>query len=382
LAGAPEGTDAHGDCSGQIAGCATAGACDGNGFCADYVVLEPGSPLVAADGSSLGTNTREMAARPGRVVATVLVKDDIHPYEGTRVYVFDQKGTEWSEVGLFDVTVPGNDPTGQTVVAAAAEVVVIGFVGGIYSGKVLIKERQGDQWISQSLTESGDKTFGSSVSTDGQTVAIGSPYNGGGVVRVYAKSGGQWNLQKELYAPDAGPDAHFGESVSLDGTNLLVGAPQAGPGPAYMFQYTGGSWSLKDKLPAPSGAGHAFGAPAVLSGNVAFLRSFLGKDAGHRIHVFTFTGGSWVHTTDLQPFGVVNTDNGYHLYFGDRMAFASDTLFVGGFHQAFAFAHVGTDWVPRAKIAWPYGFAGVAVALAGDVTFVDGTWLDTLCPAP
>jgi hypothetical protein len=94
-----------------------------------------------------------------------------------------------------------------------------------------------------------------SMSRDGSTLVIGSPYSDAvgtnrGRAYVYTQTAGVWNLVKELYASDAADSDFFGSgtSISSDGSVIVVGAErnhangQADQGAAYIYHKSGGTW--------------------------------------------------------------------------------------------------------------------------------------------
>ena len=95
-----------------------------------------------------------------------------------------------------------------------------------------------------------------SISADGTRVAIGAPENddngtSSGHVRIYAYSGGTWNLLGTSITGTAAID-RSGTSVSLsaDGSTVAIGAPgnddsDTESGQVRIFQYTGGAWVQK-----------------------------------------------------------------------------------------------------------------------------------------
>jgi hypothetical protein len=94
-----------------------------------------------------------------------------------------------------------------------------------------------------------------SMSRDGSTLVIGSPYSDAvdinrGRAYVYTQTAGVWNLVKELYASDAVNNDFFGSgtSISSDGSVIVVGAErnhangQVDQGAAYIYHKSGGTW--------------------------------------------------------------------------------------------------------------------------------------------
>ena len=124
-------------------------------------------------------------------------------------------------------------------------------------GNVLVYARSADGWnLQQKLTEAVGKAgdvFGLavSISADGNTLAVGAPgadANGvadQGAVSVFTRSGGAWKQQQTLSAVDGAAKSNFGSSVSLssDGNTLAVGGPNAGKGSVLVFTRANGTWS-------------------------------------------------------------------------------------------------------------------------------------------
>ena len=94
--------------------------------------------------------------------------------------------------------------------------------------------RSGSTWTAQQTLTASDGAaldgLGSSVSLDGDTLAVGvqsddvGTNSGQGSVRIFVRSGSTWTAQATLLASDGAASDFFGSSVSLDGDTLAVGA--------------------------------------------------------------------------------------------------------------------------------------------------------------
>ena len=90
------------------------------------------------------------------------------------------------------------------------------------------------EWILAGSIDGTGGGFGWSTafSYDGNRLAVSSPFQGGGVVRVYQRlAGGEWTqLGQDVFSD--GPTDRFGQSIDLDGdgSSLVVGAPGAPAG--------------------------------------------------------------------------------------------------------------------------------------------------------
>ena len=108
-------------------------------------------------------------------------------------------------------------------------------------------------------------------------MAIGAPRanpSGGGAVHTYVWNGSVWSHEQTISpsAPISG--ISFGSSVSLDGNFLAVGAPDDSTfnsfaGAAYVFEFDGSSWNEIDSVHPPFGVNSfaAFGSAVAHSGS-------------------------------------------------------------------------------------------------------------------
>ena len=124
-------------------------------------------------------------------------------------------------------------------------------------GNVLVFARSGGAWTLQKtlVGEAGaaGDVFGVAVaiSDDGNTLAIGAAGDDVGSVAdkgsatVFVRKGNDWSLQSVLTDDNGAAKANFGSSVSLssDGNTLAVGGPNAGKGSVVVFSRTNGAWS-------------------------------------------------------------------------------------------------------------------------------------------
>ncbi len=124
-------------------------------------------------------------------------------------------------------------------------------------GNVLVFARSGGAWTLQETLvgdagAAGD-IFGVSIAlaADGNTVAIGASGDDVGNVSdqgsatVFVRSGAQWSMQQVLTVVGGAAKSNYGSSLSLssDGDTLAVGGPNAGKGSVVVFSRANGTWS-------------------------------------------------------------------------------------------------------------------------------------------
>jgi hypothetical protein len=129
--------------------------------------------------------------------------------------------------------------------------------GKVDQGNVLVFARSGSAWTLQETligkSGSAGDVFGMSValSADGNTVAVGAAgadvgnVSDQGSASVFVRSGAKWSMQQVLTVTGGETKANYGSSLSLssDGDTLAVGGPNAGKGSVVVFSRANGTWS-------------------------------------------------------------------------------------------------------------------------------------------
>lgn len=171
--------------------------------------------------------------------------------------------------------------------AIAADVAAVGASGedeaAADAGAVYVFVRDADgAWSEVAKRTAGDAgagdALGSSVATDGETVAAGAPQAaGGGAVYLFGRDQGgddAWGLLARLDPPVGAEGDLFGFSVAVDGDLALVGAPEHdGRGTAWLFQrdpVDPTAWTPIAELDDPDGLdGYEVGTSVTLDGGRA-----------------------------------------------------------------------------------------------------------------
>jgi hypothetical protein len=148
-------------------------------------------------------------------------------------YVFTRTGTTWTpQQKLLASNAVAGDYFGWSV-SLDGDTALIGATATYLStiGSAYIFNRTGTIWTQQDELLASDSTaedrFGYSVSLSGDTALVGAPYddNYKGSAYVFTRSGTTWSQQAKLLASDGAAYAVFGFSVSLDGDTNLIGTP-------------------------------------------------------------------------------------------------------------------------------------------------------------
>ena len=187
----------------------------------------------------------------------------------------------------------------------------------VSSGAVYIYKRTGTLWaqeayIKASNNDAGD-SLGSSVSIQGDTLAVGAPdedsnqttiTNGtgassddsnitSGAVYIYRRTGVIWAQEAYVKAANNDSNDSFGTSVSINGNTLAVGAPQEDSNQTTITNGTGAS---SDDSNADSGA----------------------------VYIYKRTGVTWAQEAYVKA-----ANNDSNDFFGTSVSINGDTLAVG-----------------------------------------------------
>ena len=271
------GNDILGDSAGQQLGFSVALSDDGNRLVASTAFAGQ-RRLVAArvfdwDGSQW-TEVRAFGGDPsrGNQLHKVAMSNDgntiaVGDFNISSVQVFRQDGTGWDFLGdaiigntpgargpnFGDPFIDGDDFGLSVALSSNGNRLAVGAqsidLGG--EGYAAIFDWNGSAWVQAGADIVGEALagFGTEVriTPDGNTVVIGSPFEGpgGGLVAVYDWSNGSW-VQRG--ADIEGPDgAFYGFTVDIaaDGDRVVVGAPifQDDVGVVEVFDWNGSAWA-------------------------------------------------------------------------------------------------------------------------------------------
>lgn len=213
----------------------------------------------------------------------------------TRVYEYN--GMAWNQLGA-DIDGEANGEEFGASVSLDGDRVAIGAprYGTAFNGRVRVYEYNGTAWIQLGAGIDGETAgaeSGTSVSLDGNRVAIGAPRgtNGGGVlsgnVHVYEYNGTAWVQLGANMDGEVGTD-FFGTSVSLDGDRVAIGAPVAllsNGGYVRVYEYNGTDWVQIDAdIDGETGSDRS-GTSVSLDGNLVAIGAPFndgnGIDSGH-----------------------------------------------------------------------------------------------------
>ena len=180
------------------------------------------------------------------------------------------------------------------------------------AGRVLVYIRSGGSWLLEQDWAPLNTLTNNAVSlnsTNGNTLAYGIPLhsNQAGIVEIYVRSGGVWTQQATIQSTGITNGDQFGTSVSLssDGNTLAVGAQWAegGEGFVYIFTRSGTTWTQQASFQAQLGGspGEHFGISVSLSsdGNTLAASAPSYSTGIGRVVIFTRSGTIWTSQATL-----------------------------------------------------------------------------------
>lgn len=211
-------------------------------------------------------------ATDGNWAVTVATNELNGSITGTgAAYVYKANGSAWDftqEIRIPDAARGDN----LSAVALKGDVLVLTSRYRGAQGAAFVFRRNGNVWgpsyqtINPPVSQT-DQGFGTSVSLDGNVLAIGAAdyssvagnYDASGAVYIYNDNGTVFNYSKQIQIPNSINQA-VGSSVSVSGNLIAIGAPQAvtkeslGIGHVYVYNLTTSTYITVNSGPAANGA--------------------------------------------------------------------------------------------------------------------------------
>lgn len=263
--------------------------------------------------------------------------------------------------------------------------------GGRAFGDTPLLVQQGKLFSELSLEFqfAGPAAISGDTVVQGATAFFDSP-NSPGAAYVFVKSGAGWSQQQKLTGSNVASPEGFGWSVAISGDTIVVGSPFEGGntgltlGAVYVFVRTGTSWSLQQRLTPTSqdnGFSSYFGFAVAISGDtmvVGHLGDFDGAFSDGTAYVFVRNGAGWSLQQKLIPSIRSGGFFGYSVALDGETALVGDPAYAAG--SACVFARSGSIWTEQQKLAAGGATAGVnfgyAVAIAGGTLVVGDPYDD------
>jgi Secretion system C-terminal sorting domain/FG-GAP repeat len=249
----------------------------------------------------------------GNTVAIGARYNDGNGSNAGHVRIYYYNGAAWTQVGTDIDGEAVSDYSGWSVsLSSDGNTVAIGAMyndgNGSSSGHVRIYKYNGTVWTQLGADINGEVAGDQSgcsvsLSSDGNTVAIGADYNAdngfqAGHVRIYHYNGTTWTqLGIDIDGEAAGDGSGSSVSVSSDGNTVAIGAPQNdgnahNAGHVRIYNYNGTVWILIGADIDGEAIGNQSGCSVSVSsdGNTVAIGAYAndgnGTDAGH-VRIYT-----------------------------------------------------------------------------------------------
>ncbi len=177
----------------------------------------------------------------GTIVAIGAYNNEGNGIRAGHVRVYKDSSGIWTQIGNDIDSEAADNNSGYSVsINANGLIVAIGAPmnsgNGRYAGHVRIYQNNAGSWTQIGNDIDGEAEYDQSgrsvsISADGNTVAIGSPFNcdngfEAGHVRVYRNLAGTWTqIGNDIDGEAAGDQSGSSVSISADGTVVAIGAP-------------------------------------------------------------------------------------------------------------------------------------------------------------
>jgi len=384
----------------------------------DTVLSSPdsGTDATAQFGSSVSIKGDALAV--GAIASTKTVTT------GGGAYVFRRTSGTWGSGILVVPTGLANGDAYGSSIAMGNDLLIVGAAGGPgNTGAAFGFKFKDGAWATDARFVATDATvgdaFGSSVSIDGDIVAIGAQTDDlasipptfpatsltdAGSVWLLARDSGQWLAGETTLAGSlTGANDQNGGSTAMDGDYAISGAEGAtdtgavGSGVSYIW-FRNPSTGWREQLRLTSGsqeAGQVFGRSVAISGSTVIVGA-PGRDFGAKVDqgcVFLYTrnGTAWPAATTnmgalaIPPGYLTDSSGSANDYFGQSVGISGATAIVGAWgYDAPGFNSCGTAHIlmRNANNTWQVSsrieatdkaandYFGYSVAISGDTAVV------------
>jgi Secretion system C-terminal sorting domain/FG-GAP repeat len=311
----------------------------------------------------------------GNTVAIGAVWNDGNGSNAGHVRIYHYNGTAWTQMGADIDGEAADDYSGHSVsLSSDGNTVAIGAQGndgnGTWSGHVRIYHYNGTAWTQLGTDidgEAADDHSGRSVSlsADGNTVAIGADGNDGngsrsGHVRIYHYNGTLWSqIGADINGEAVDDGSGVSVSLSSDGNTVAIGAKEndgggGSAGHVRIYHYNGTTWTQVGSDIDGEAAVDRSGVSVSVSsdGNTVAIgaqeNDGNGNYAGH-VRIYNYNGTAWAQVgADIDGEAAYDQSGG-------SVSVSSDgnTVAIGAYGNTSSAGHVriyhynGTAWTQQ-----------------------------------
>lgn len=249
------------------------------------------------------------------------------------VFIYDWNGVEWVETKIMASDASSEQYFGSSV-SLSGNRVVVGAPYDDQKGAVYFYDWNGVAWIETKLTASDGEffaEFGGFVSHDNDRIVVGSPYSDStsGAAYIYEWNGASWTETK-IMPSDSAIGQNFGSYVSIEGDTAAIGANYddengTAAGAAYLYQWDNNVW-IETKLTASDGAQNDVFGKIEINNNQVIISAKNDDDNGSNsgsVYVYDWDGNDWIESK------ITASDGAASDFFGSSISISNEFLFVG-----------------------------------------------------
>jgi len=286
--------------------------------------IQTGQDLIGLVGVDHFGNSVAISADGSTVVVGARFADPDGTISGGQVRVFVQVEL-WEQTGIFNGDISFANLGESVDISSDGNIVAMSAPGGgNYAGQVQVysysdSNQQWTQVGSSIIGETSSDESGTSISlsSDGNTIAIGSKRNSAvgfrsGHVRVFKFDGSAWNkIGNDIDGEASGDESGSSVDLSADGTIVAIGAPENGDngyraGHARVYKYDTSGWTKMGQDIDGENQNDFCGSSVALSslGNIVAVGAKIndspsGINSGHvRVYKYDDVSNIWTQTGD------------------------------------------------------------------------------------
>ena len=256
----------------------------------------------------------------GNTVAIGAIGNDGNGIASGHVKIYNWSGSSWIQLGQDIDGEAAIDRFGFSVsLSGDGNTVAIGAYGndgnGSAAGHARIYSWIGSSWIQLGQDIDGEaggdqSGYSVSLSSDGETIAVGAPFNDGngsdaGHTRIYNYNGIYWNqVGGDINGEAGGDNSGWSVSLSSDGNTVAIGAygndgNMSKSGNVRVYSYNGSSWTqLGQDIDGEASNDYSGWSLSLSSDGQTVAIGAYGNDgngsaAGHA-RIYSWIGSSWI----------------------------------------------------------------------------------------
>ena len=226
----------------------------------------------------------------------LIVGEPNNPGTSGVVYVYRKAGAKWGEAAALKASdAQPSDGFGNTIAVSGDMMIVTASRANQNRGAVYIFQRERGNWVERARMTAQDGTpaenFGQALAISGDLALVGAPGQNGqvGAVYVYRRNPNGWAQAAKITSTEPKPQHFFGMAVAISGDRLLIGEPghNERTGIVRVYARSGENWQPVGQLAAESvSRNERFGVPIVVAADRVYVGATGANSSAGSVHAF------------------------------------------------------------------------------------------------